>query len=147
LPTCALDFAGHNQLQHPLARTLPFFCALRRSNQFVPPQNCNIADSCGNSKFNLLWLLTDKLTSETMCPCAARRREKGETEMTISKIEKAAAVQRLIARENTDDCCELPTDGTSAESLALLAALEERWAAGKPARFTRAEVDAESMEF
>jgi hypothetical protein len=69
--------------------------------------------------------------------------------MTISKskIEKAAAVQRLIARENTDDCCIIPDNGTNAESLALLAALEQRWAAGKPARFTRAEVEAEAMEF
>jgi hypothetical protein len=79
--------------------------------------------------------------------CAARRREKGGTEMTISQIDKAAALQRLITRENSDDCCELPTDGTNAESLAMLAALEERWAAGKPARFTRAEVEAEVMEF
>jgi hypothetical protein len=65
----------------------------------------------------------------------------------MSKIEKAAAVQRLIARENTDDCCDLPCDGTNAEALALLAALEERWAAGTPARFSRAEVEAEAMEF
>jgi hypothetical protein len=61
----------------------------------------------------------------------------------MSKLQKAAAIQRLIARENNTGCCSIPFGETDAEALAMLAALENRWAAGKPALFSPEQIDVE----